>query len=460
MFPKLTRSADRAPRSARHERATHAGEVAGRTGRAPPTQFFVVLAGSLEVVLPGLHGDDLHHCRCTPGDSPARSARCAAVAGLVRACACATAARCSSIDDAQLRAHRADRRRAQRAVHARLHPAPHRPDRVRAQATSVLLGSRHSADTLRLQEFLTRNAHPVRQHRRRQRSRTCRRCSIGSTSAVERHAGGDLPRRARAQEPEHRERRRVPRHEPGARRQRACTTWSSSAPGRPGSRPRSTPPRKGSTCSCSRRSRPAARPARARGSRTTWASRPASPARRSPGARSSQAQKFGAERQRRRAARCGCTATAGRTRSSLPTAASVLAPRRRDRERARSTASSTLDEPRALQGSASTTPRPHLEAKLCDGEEIVVVGGGNSAGQAAVFLAQPLPPRPHPGALRGPGREHVALPDPPHRGEPEHHAARAHPDHRARRRATGSSASPGAAPAGRRPSGTTSRTSS
>src|SRR5213080_553138 len=30
----------------------------------------------------------------------------------------------------------------------------------------------------------------------------------------------------------------------------------------------------------------------------------------------------------------------------------------------------------------------HLEAQLCGGEEIMVVGGGNSAGQAAVFLAQ------------------------------------------------------------------------
>ena len=29
----------------------------------------------------------------------------------------------------------------------------------------------------------------------------------------------------------------------------------------------------------------------------------------------------------------------------------------------------------------------HLEAKLCEGQDIVVVGGGNSAGQAAVFLA-------------------------------------------------------------------------
>jgi thioredoxin reductase (NADPH) len=30
----------------------------------------------------------------------------------------------------------------------------------------------------------------------------------------------------------------------------------------------------------------------------------------------------------------------------------------------------------------------HLEAQLCDGEEVIVVGGGNSAGQAAIFLAQ------------------------------------------------------------------------
>src|SRR3989475_2068977 len=30
----------------------------------------------------------------------------------------------------------------------------------------------------------------------------------------------------------------------------------------------------------------------------------------------------------------------------------------------------------------------HLEAQLCGSEEVIVVGGGNSAGQAAVFLAQ------------------------------------------------------------------------
>jgi thioredoxin reductase (NADPH) len=30
----------------------------------------------------------------------------------------------------------------------------------------------------------------------------------------------------------------------------------------------------------------------------------------------------------------------------------------------------------------------HLEAQLCEGQEVIVVGGGNSAGQAAVFLSQ------------------------------------------------------------------------
>jgi thioredoxin reductase (NADPH) len=29
----------------------------------------------------------------------------------------------------------------------------------------------------------------------------------------------------------------------------------------------------------------------------------------------------------------------------------------------------------------------HMEAQLCDSEEVIVVGGGNSAGHAAVFLA-------------------------------------------------------------------------
>ena len=42
--------------------------------------------------------------------------------------------------------------------------------------------------------------------------------------------------------------------------------------------------------------------------------------------------------------------------------------------------------------------------------------------------------RAHAGARRRPRRQHVALPDPAHRGEPEHHAPHAHGDRRARGR--------------------------
>ena len=62
-----------------------------------------------------------------------------------------------------------------------------------------------------------------------------------------------------------------------------------------------------------------------------------------------------------------------------------------------------------------------MEARLCRGEEVVVVGGGNSAGQAVVFSSRARPP----GALlvRGerPGREHVALPGRPDPGDGERH---------------------------------------
>ena len=73
-----------------------------------------------------------------------------------------------------------------------------------------------------------------------------------------------------------------------------------------------------------------------------------------------------------------------------------------------------------------------LEGALCAGEDVVVVGGGNSAGQAAVYLS-------------GVGRHvtmlvrGVALSetmsrylDPAHRGDSEHPAPHAHADHRAR----------------------------
>ena len=61
-----------------------------------------------------------------------------------------------------------------------------------------------------------------------------------------------------------------------------------------------------------------------------------------------------------------------------------------------------------------------IEVRLCAGQEVALVGGGNSAGQAAVFLSA------HVSKVRmmvrdsGLAQEHVALPDRPDRGDLEH----------------------------------------
>ena len=66
-----------------------------------------------------------------------------------------------------------------------------------------------------------------------------------------------------------------------------------------------------------------------------------------------------------------------------------------------------------------------MEGQLCRNEEVVVVGGGNSAGQAAVFLAQ-ASARAYARAIEWAGGEHVALSDSPHRTESGHHSQRQH----------------------------------
>ena len=58
-----------------------------------------------------------------------------------------------------------------------------------------------------------------------------------------------------------------------------------------------------------------------------------------------------------------------------------------------------------------------MEAQLCESEDLIVVGGGNSAGQAAVFLAQTAAQGSHASTLATPFGQHVALPDPANRGE-------------------------------------------
>ena len=48
----------------------------------------------------------------------------------------------------------------------------------------------------------------------------------------------------------------------------------------------------------------------------------------------------------------------------------------------------SLDNLSRFEGAGVYYGATHLESQLCSGEEVVVVGGGNSAGQAAVFLSQ------------------------------------------------------------------------
>jgi thioredoxin reductase (NADPH) len=47
-----------------------------------------------------------------------------------------------------------------------------------------------------------------------------------------------------------------------------------------------------------------------------------------------------------------------------------------------------VEEANSFTGRGVYYNATHMEAQLCDSEEVAVVGGGNSAGQAAVFLAQ------------------------------------------------------------------------
>ena len=80
---------------------------------------------------------------------------------------------------------------------------------------------------------------------------------------------------------------------------------------------------------------------------------------------------------------------------------------------------------RAIAGRISPTSRPSkapashywaspIEAKLCEGEEVALVGGGNSAGQAVVYLA-PKVKRLHLVVATRARGDDVALPRRPHR---------------------------------------------
>src|SRR5262249_38812497 len=67
--------------------------------------------------------------------------------------------------------------------------------------------------------------------------------------------------------------------------------------------------------------------------------------------------------------------------SEIPTRAVIVA----SGARYRRLAAQNLDR---FEGAGVYYAATDLEARVCDGNQVVVVGGGNSAGQAALYLAQ------------------------------------------------------------------------
>ena len=104
-----------------------------------------------------------------------------------------------------------------------------------------------------------------------------------------------------------------------------------------------------------------------------------------------QAQKFGARMLDSRPRSAGSTATARARRRSLCACSSATGVRVRSRTVVMASGARyrrpECQNLQAMEGRGVWYWASPIEAKMCAGEEVVLVGGGNSAGQAAVFLA-------------------------------------------------------------------------
>src|SRR4051812_41060105 len=156
MFPTLDDAQIDRLRELGHERAFHAGELLFEQGEAA-TRFMVVLEGTIEVVHPfagGEHPITVHGRGEFTGEINVLAGTRSMVRGRAR-----SAGRVLEIDRAALRTLvAADPDVGEILMRAFL---LRRAGLIaRGQGDVVLLGSRHSAGTLRVQEFLTRNGHP------------------------------------------------------------------------------------------------------------------------------------------------------------------------------------------------------------------------------------------------------------------------------------------------------------
>jgi thioredoxin reductase (NADPH) len=156
MFPKLSHDQLERLRSCGHERSAAAGELLFDQGQSD-IPFFVVLSGSVEIVHPSRGADEpitVHEPGEFTGEVDLLSGRRSLVRGRAR-----TASRLLVIERSRLRSLvQTDAELSELFLRAfilrRMGLVAH------GQGDVVLVGSRHSSGTLRLQEFLTRSTHP------------------------------------------------------------------------------------------------------------------------------------------------------------------------------------------------------------------------------------------------------------------------------------------------------------
>jgi thioredoxin reductase (NADPH) len=155
MFPHLTPV--QITRLSAHGRKipTQKSEILSEPGDHPP--MYVVLSGSIEIIQPTLSGETLIVVH-TPGSFTGDTGTLRAISSVVRM-RVREAGEILAIDDAHLRAIvQTDSELSELFMRAFI---LRRVAIITSQFSDViLLGSRHSAGTLRLQQFLTRNTYP------------------------------------------------------------------------------------------------------------------------------------------------------------------------------------------------------------------------------------------------------------------------------------------------------------
>ena len=87
-----------------------------------------------------------------------------------------------------------------------------------------------------------------------------------------------------------------------------------------------------------------------------------------------------------------------------------------------------------LEGAGVYYAATFVEAQLCGGDEVIVVGGGNSAGQAACVSGGDYKASAHAREVCRFGQDHVELLDSPNRRDSQHSSSTIHGDHGAPRR--------------------------